>query len=170
MNPRRWRITSFNNRDRLLFCYAVVWALGILLGVAIPVINREEYMVLITAAKLRPNLFFLFLSNAIPLIALIALITVRRYGFIYVILLLYGTLRGYCGMYVTFAFGSGGWLVRCLLLFSSSLVSVVMWWLILSSFDRKHRNLQLICCSVLSVCCVTLFDYFIISPFLMGII
>lgn len=169
MNPRRWRTTCFNNTNRLFFGYAIVWALGILLGIAIPFFTGEEYMVATITARLRPNLYVLYLSNAFPLVVLWILLIYRRYGFACAILFLYGILQGYCGMCVSIAFGFGGWLVRRLLLFSGSFISVAIWWLILSSFNHRCHSKQLFY-SVLFVSSVTFFDYFVISPFLMGII
>ena len=169
MNPRRWRIANFTNTDRLFSCYAIVWTLGIFFGIVIPFFAGEEYMVATIAAKLRPNLYLLYLSNAFPLVVLWILLVVRRYGFACTILFLYGIFQGYCGICVSFAFGSSGWLVRHLLLFSSSFASVAIWWLMLSSFNLRFRRRQLFF-AALFVSSVTFVDYFVISPFLMEII
>lgn len=168
MNTRQWLLTTFSNHRRWLFSLPVVWILGMLLGIAVAS-NCNTYVVVNVAVMLRPNLCLLFLLNASPVAVLITLFAVRRYGLICVVLFFHGLLRGFCEMCTVLVFGSSSWLVRCLLLFSSSFVSVLMWWLVFSFVNRKRCHVEFICYSALFICCVTIFDYFVISPFLIGI-
>ena len=170
MNPRRWRITNFNSTHRLFFHYVVVWVLGILLGVLIPFFTGMDKTVATLTAKLRPNFCLLYLLNVIPSVILLISLLIRQYFFVFTFLFSYGVLQAYCGMYVSLAVGSGGWLIRHLLLFSSNFVSVVIWLLVLSSFNLRYHCKKLFCCTVLFVSAVTFFDYFVVSPFLMDII
>ena len=169
MNSRQRLITTFFHQRKGIVCLPVVWMLGVLLGVAVVSFAGDMYMIVNSAVKLRPDPVLLYTVNALPVAVLMALFAVQSYGPICVTMFLYGLFRGFCGMSTVLAFGSGGWLVRCLLMFSGGFVSVLMWWLIFSYFNRRFHSLKLICSLVLFVGLVTVFDYFVISPFLIGI-
>lgn len=170
MNTRQRLITTFFRQRRELFCLSVVWILGVLLGVAVVIFAGDIYVIVNAAVKLRPNLVLLYAVNAFPIFVLVALFVVRSYGLIFAMMFLYGLFRGFCGMCTVLAFGSSGWLVRCLLLFSSGLVSVLMWWLIFFCMSRRSYCLKLICILVLLVSIVSFLDYFVISPVLIDVI
>lgn len=170
MNNRQRSITTFFHHKRGFICIPVIWILGILLGVAVVIFVGDTYTIVNSAVKLRPNLGMLYAVNALPVVVLVALFAVRSYGLICAMMFLYGLFRGFCGMCTVLAFGSSGWLVRCLLLFSSGFVSVLVWWLIFFSISHKSCSLKLIVCLALFVSLLTFLDYFIISPFLIGII
>lgn len=169
MNARQRLITRFSHQKRVHFCLPVVWILGVLLGVTVVVFAGDIYVIVDSAVKLRPNFGLLYTVNALPVAVLVALFAVRSYGLICATMFLYGLFRGFCGMCTVLAFGSSGWLVRCLLLFSSGFVSALTWWLIFSCFSRRGCSLKLICSLALFVSIVTVLDYFVISPFLIGI-
>lgn len=170
MNNQQKQIITFSFEKRLLAYLPIVWILGVILGVAIVGFNGDIYAIVNTSVRLRPNLGILYLVNLFPIAVLAALITVRRYSLIYLLLFLYGLFRGFCGMCTVLAFGSGSWLVRSMHLFSCSLVSVLMWWLIYSYTKRKYCRSQLVFVAVLLISIVTLLDYFVVSPVIIGVI
>ena len=169
MNIQRKQIAAISNERRLLICLPVVWTLGILFGILVVIITNDIYAVANASVRLRPNLAILYIINILPLAVLVALIAVRQYGLVYLLLFLYGLFRGFCGMCIILAFAASSWLVRCLHLFSSSLVSLLMWWLIYSYTNCRHGRSKLIYISALLVSIVKFLDYFIISPILIGV-
>jgi len=170
MNMQQMFIKQFSPQKRGIFYLTVVWILGIVLGAAIVAWAGDTYLIVKYTTVSRPDFGLLFLSNAFPITFLIVLFATQRYGLIYVFLFSYGLLRGFCGMCIVFAFGSSGWLVRCFLLFSSGIVSVLIWWLIFSFESYKRRVLMLFFGALLFVCIFTLVDYFAVSPFLIGVL
>lgn len=169
MNTRRIPIAAFFQQRREFFYLPALWVLGILLGVAFAVIAGDLYLIVESAVRLRPGLGFLYAINVFPIAVLAVLFAARANGLIYTTVFLYGLFRGFCGMCTVVAYGSGGWLVRFLLLFSAAVGSVLMWWLIFSYLSRNCVHTKLICSLALLVGLVTLFDYFVISPFLISI-
>ena len=169
MNIQQRAITQFSYKRRWVICLPVAWILGIVFGATGVISAENTYLITDIVVTKRPNLFLLFVINVLPIYLFTAIFVFRSYGLVFIMMFLYGLFRGFCGMCTVLAFGSGGWLVRCLLLFSGSAVSVLMWWLTLSYFVCRCHVLKLLF-SLLFVSLVTFIDYFVISPFLIGII
>ncbi len=169
MNTRQRLLVVFSCQNRRLFFLTVIWLLGILLGIAAAIFSEGAYCAASLAVKVRPKLGFLYLFNGVPVAVLMALLVLQFDKLLFAVMLLFGLFRGFCGMFTVLAFGSGGWLVRGLLLFSSGAVAVLMWWLIFSPVGRKSSILTTACVLTLYISAFTLFDFFVISPFLIGI-
>lgn len=170
MNTFQNATTIFSEKKREIAFLSVIWIFGILSGIVIVVLDKGIYIIANSAMKLQPDIILLYIVNLLPILILLILFAARAYGLVYLISFLYGVLRGYCGMCTVLAFGGGGWLVRLLFLFSSGLISALYWWLIFSVKQFNRYLLKLCCTAVLFVSFVTLLDYFVISPFLCGIL
>lgn len=69
------------------------------------------------------------------------------------------------------AYGSAGWLIRWLLMFSDSLMLPVLWWYWSASLDRRGLAIAKASAVVLSVMImIGSLDYCVISPFLANLI
>ena len=169
MNMQQRGNAGFLRKKGWAICLSFVWILGILFGACGAVFAENTYLITDVVVSKRPNLSLLFIVNILPIALLTAIFAFRSYGFIFVMMFLYGLFRGFCGMCTIFTFGSGAWLVRCLLLFSGSAVSVLVWWLALSYVAYRCHVLKLLF-NLLFISLVTFVDYFVISPFLVGII
>jgi hypothetical protein len=76
-------------------------------------------------------------------------------------------VQGYLGFAIILAFGSAGWLVYLLLVFSSLLSAPALWFFWLRALDRNFRGGLLVSGLLCFVICFA--DYLFISPFLIGI-
>ena len=170
MNTLQNLMTTIFKQKGVWICLSVVWIFGILLGIGVVIFDKDIYIITNSVVKHQPDIVLLYIVNLLPVLMLLALFTAQAYGLICLITFLYGIFRGFCGMCTVLAFGSGGWLIRLLFMFSSGLISALFWWLILSDKQYSRCFLKLSCTTVLLVSFVTLFDYFVISPFLIGIL
>ena len=78
---------------------------------------------------------------------------------------------GYCASAVSTSFGSAGWLVRWLLLFSACCSVPVLYWFWLRHISGSQKSLwmDLVLCAVI-VLLIGCLDYRVISPFLVKLL
>lgn len=78
---------------------------------------------------------------------------------------------GYCLCCINFAFGNAGWLM-CMLCLCSDVCGAVLF--LYMAFHHvmfeERRNLQKVICCLVIVTALGLFDYFIVSPFLVTLL
>ena len=169
MNTQRRFMTTTVCRKGGCEYLSVVWILSILLGAIAVIFTSDLHMVIVSAIGMMPSPALLCIVNTFPGLLLIVLFAAQKFSLVFATMFLYGLFHGFCGMGIVLAYGSGSWLIRCLLLFSSGAVSVLLWWLILSCVHRRCLS-RLAFGYVLLSSFVSFFDYIVISPFLIGII
>lgn len=77
-----------------------------------------------------------------------------------------GFFLGYCLYGLLLAFGSGGWLVSCLFMFSGLLMQIFLFWFWqLSITENTVKIRAFLICTLLAVV-IGCIDYFCVSPFL----
>ncbi len=77
----------------------------------------------------------------------------------------------FIAMAVDSAFGSAGWLVRMLLLFSSGASLPVLWWFWNRSIvSPQDHNLSDFVTAILAIAVIAGFDHWLVAPFLTGLI
>lgn len=78
-----------------------------------------------------------------------------------------GAAFGFCSLGALYAFGSAGWLVRLMLLFSASAMTVPLFWFWIRHISGNKLLLRrdLAVCSALAVV-IGIIDYFLVSPYL----
>ena len=74
---------------------------------------------------------------------------------------------GYCSCGILIVFSSAGWLIRSLVLFSDSLIIILLLWFWIRNIagDGNKFKSDIILCAVLSFA-ISCIDYFAVSPFL----
>ncbi len=73
---------------------------------------------------------------------------------------------GYCAFAITAAFGSAGWLVRYLILFSDIHLICILWWFWLRHYPEKGKRILLdTAIAVTTAVFICLLDLLLIEPF-----
>lgn len=145
-----------------------VWIIGLLLGCYLGFQSAEESALIIHNIILVPASFIrLFFALFLPFVlsAFFIRLSVPLLSLFIVFIKAISVGCCSCGMLVVFS--SAGWLIRFLLLFSDSLVIVLLLWFWIRNIagDRRKFYFDLLLCSVL-VFFISCIDYFAVSPFL----
>ncbi len=153
------------------FLISAFWILGIILGICLA--NAYAYksdgaVRLLISQPASP--IWMLLISVIPIILIALFLWRASTAACCFVVTVEAISRGFCGMLILLAFGSGAWLVRSLFLFTSVCVSVLMWWLVFHYRHADHHCFKkaiLIC--ILSALIVSAVDIFYVSPFLLDL-
>lgn len=163
----KWVFNHFSIRPkhhkRLLVS---LWIVGLLSGMLLCAVGADRYSdIFLTAIVSRPAPLSLVLVSAIPVVLIIFSLITPLYAISYLTVFLFAFLHGFSGFLPAVCNIGGAWLLRPMFLFSASLTSVLMWWLLLSSRNQARLRTDILLISIL-LCVVFLVDLFVVSPFL----
>ncbi len=145
----------------------VLWTMGIILGTAWAATFSAAFSSWMRpVCCMRVSIVRLAVWNVLPFVITAG---ISAFGF-YPVLYLFGFFKGLAfgatGMMCIAAFGNGGWLIRCLLLFSQ-LMTISAIWAVWVGICRKKRfspwDIGLVAVYFMAV---ILIDYFLVCPFL----
>ena len=167
-------LQSINVRWRK-FCKVILalsWNLGFLSGLLIAVNGNSAFFSLMrAAASCRVSIVGLWIVTLLPFLLSVIAIYFSRPYLIPVISFIHAFTFGYCVCGIAVAFGSAGWLVRWLMLFSAGCSSPIIYWFWLRHISGTAKSLwtDFALCAVV-ILFITSLDYRIISPFLANLI
>ena len=163
-----FRNFSISRVQFLSIILALFWLAGVSAGCFISRINPLIFdSMMRSACKSGVSIVWLTLMTLVPLFVVSAAVYFRLRFLIYPLC----AIRAFCfsvcctGVYITF--GSAGWLVSGLLLFSSIMTIPVFIWYCLQCLKDSNNCIRwnfLICLAVMIL--TTLVNYFCVSPFL----
>lgn len=151
---------------------AVSWNLGFLLGLLIAVNGNPAFFSLMrTAASSRMSIVGLLTVTILPFLLSVIVIVCSRPFLVPVICFIHAFTFGYCACGVAVAFGSAGWLVRWLMLFSAGCTSPLLYWFWLRHISGTAKSVwnDFAFCAVI-VFFITCLDFRFIAPFLANLI
>ena len=151
---------------------AFSWIAGLLCGLFFVSKAAEPLSLLMhTAVYNHITLFGLAAVLFLPLIASAAAVYLGAHILIFPICFIKSFAFGVCLCGVSVAFGSAGWLVRVLLLFSDSCMIVVLLWFWYRHLtgDRSVLRRDTVLCAAVALF-VGLVDYLFVSPFFAGLL
>ena len=116
----------------------------------------------------QPTIFSILFINSFPVIFTICFMFAPLRVLVFPILFFQALFFGFTGISVSFIFGTAGWLVRPVLMFSGIISSVLLWWFLLCKTESVHwKDLAFLFVLLLAV---SLSDFFIVSRFLQNLI
>ena len=165
--------SRFLSRDKRRYAgLFVLWIVGLLLGIWLCVKNSADYNSIIYTALIQKSpLIYRVLLYSLALLIIALLCHRRRFTLMIPIPLLLSVSKGFAGMSLYMAMGTGAWVLRILFLFANGCISILIWWLILLScnnrqFDLKKSAILLLIIAII----VSIVDYSIISPFMADVV
>lgn len=151
---------------------ALSWHFGLLGGVLVTV-NADPSLVTLmhTAVRCRVSIFGVLTVTFLPFLLSAFAVIFSSPWLIIPISFLKAFLFGYCASAVSVAFGSAGWLIQWLLLFSSCCSVPVLYWFWLRHITGTKEVIwsDLMICALIILLIASL-DYRVISPFLVNLI
>lgn len=162
----KWVFKHFHSRpQRQLLILAVFWVLGLFAGILLCSLGSNDSASILHGAVLSgPSPLGLFFVCILPVtLTAIALVS-SLFKLAYIAVFLSAVSYGFCGIMIYMAQGSTAWLLRPMLLFSSSCISVLDWWLLFKSEkkDHIHRNVRFVFILAFLIYAI---DIFVVSPF-----
>ena len=150
----------------------VCWGLGLLLGITYGFAADPSYFLLMrSVASDRMSIVGLLGVLYFPLLVSAFAVYFKRPQWLLLICFFKAFLFASCGSALLISFGSASWLVRLLLQFSDCCTVPLLYWFCMRSITGYSLNTRLdfwICSMCFAV--VGIFDYCVISPFLVKLI
>lgn len=156
-------------RKYLLF---LSWCIGLLLGVSAAANAGSNLPTMIRSATLCPvSIPGLLASTVFPFLCSAYAVSFSEPWLLLPISTLKAFSFSFCAFGVNLAFGSAGWLVRLLFLFSDACVIPLLFFYWLRHFDNTpaHPDKELLGCIIAAIA-IGAADYCLVSPFLVELI
>lgn len=164
--------TSKKFADIKIYLCIFLWIIGLMLGVFFGLFSNS--LIDISSYDLtsgQTSFFSRFAVVFFPFsVCAYALVTPRFY-LIYPLFFIIGVCRGFSGMFLVNILGSGAWVVRLAMFFSASLVTAVLWWLLLKyRTNRNTFSFRDLYIAIAIIFIISVFDFSVISPLIADII
>lgn len=159
------KILRFLIQPVCLFC--IIWLCGLAGGVFIATGLDHTHFLLMRPSNLYGLSIFRQLAAVyLPFLFAAYAVSIDNPKLLLVLCFVKAFAFSFCGCLVFNAYGTAGWLVRLLLLFTDVFTIPVLIWYCLRHIDSQIYSAKrdLIIC-ILLITIVVCFDYFVISPF-----
>lgn len=147
---------------------AYLWLVGLLSGTVVSLLADTLLSSTMHAAiHGSMSIFGLLAALLLPLCFTAFAVYISRPSLVFPLVLLKAFLFSFIGAGLLTSFGTAAWLLRCLLMFSDSLVLPILWWTWLQCFS-EDRCTVLRCCAVSAIFVIVIgcFDFALVAPFL----
>ena len=159
------------NRCSIRVCFlAFLWINCLLLGIYFASKDLPFVSLMHFATYSRVSIVGLAVVLFLPLLILVPALHFRRLSIIYI----YSAIKAYCAGYmlygISFIYYNASWLVRLLLLFSDTGITVLFFGLLLQYLNGTSANFKadIFCCCIATVA-IGITDYLLVTPFLMSL-
>ena len=154
-----------------MFLLACAWFLGLISGVLIS-LSASDILFPTMRAAISSCVSISGLLSAIllPLLFSAFAVYVSNYRLLIPIAFMKAFLFSFLGTGILASFGSAGWLIRALLMFSDIAILPLMWWYWLSALSGSENMAARSAAAFLSAILIGSLDYCVISPFLANLI
>lgn len=156
-----------SNLNQSIICLSCCWVLGLVIGVIVSLNTNVSYDALVKllfSSKL--SAINVLLTIVFPYLLTLLSYKLLRWKGICVLATCKAFLYCWTATTIVNCFGSAGWLLRCVLIFSNSVSVVFLIWFWIRNCSQAYTSkyLDLLLCLFLSLV-VAFIDYSIISPF-----
>ena len=152
--------------------FSLAWLTGLLFGIFFVPYAGEAYISLMrSAAGCAVSIVGLFAMVLVPFLLAALAVFYNLPALIYLLGFTKAFSHALCAGGIAAAFGSAGWLIRFLLLFSDCCTLPLLCWFMMRCLDsgKQYLRKDLSACLIISVA-VCGFDYLIVSPLLVTLI
>ena len=154
----------YSRKYRTIFL-AFCWIVGLAFGIELSFTAGDSFLYLMRGSYGSVSIVHLLLITLLPFLFSGMILYIPSPSLLYGLCLIKGLCFGFVSAGCLLAWGSAGWLVRLLLMFSDFLSLVPLWWCWLSCHPfRVQRNNASVVVSALIAACIVCLDYFCVSP------
>lgn len=148
---------------------AFSWTMGLAVGLC-AIVSGCCDAIFYQAADITPTFFSIISVLLLPIMIAVLAVFIGQCWLIFPMAFLKAVAFAYVGWSVVITFGSAGWLIRLLLLFSDCASMPLLWWFwnkaLVSDFDAL---VPASVAAVLTILGIGIVDYGVISPFLVSL-
>ena len=150
---------------------SLCWSAGLILGNRLAVqLPDAHFSLMRTAAQSRVSIVGMVIVAFLPLILSVAALWFSKPMLLSFIAFSKALSFGFCITMTNIAFGDAGWLVGRMLLFTDSIMAVVMLWLWFRSINGAYPMQKRDICICFAVAAtVLLVDIYAVSPFMISL-
>ena len=150
---------------------ALCWSGGLICGISLFALTGDTASLIVQAASCGVSIRNLMMANLLPFLFSAFVVYLRQPKLILLIAFFRGCLFSYVAMGIVTAFGSAGWLVQILLMFSDLLLTVLLYFYWLQHISGVQRFSAMQSAAVAaSVFLLASVDYCWIAPILVRIL
>lgn len=168
MVRKRWLSSSLNTRKEMSTVLAVCWYCGLVCGILyfsvcdIGTISLMHRMVSCSA-----SIVGLLIVSFVPFLLTSFFVTLSKTWVVFGICFFKSFLFSFVSIGCLITFGSGGWLLRCFLLFCDcvALPALLWYWIRLVSAPFRAYHIVVTVAFAVMIMLLTAMDYRIIAPF-----
>lgn len=155
------------SRRMMFLLLAFFWCLGLILGVCSSGMAGEPLLSLMrTAASGRVSIFGLLTAILLPFLLSALAVFLNQFWLFLPIAFGKAFLLSFTGYGVFAAFGSAGWLIRLLLMFSDCCSAPLLLWLWMHCVAGSRKPLFSVSGPALLALAIGSVDFYVVSPFL----
>ena len=148
---------------------AFTWTLGLCLGLCAMVVG-SNYDAFLRAVELKPTFFSIMSILLLPIVISVLAVFAGQRWILYPLAFLKAFAFAYVGWSIVLTFGSAGWLIRLLVMFSDcASVPLLLWYWNRVLTSEGNAMVPATVSVVLTVLGIGLIDYEVISPFLVNL-
>ncbi len=159
------RTSAINERRN--YCklvFMLVWSAGMLAGISAALHNISATFSLMRSFSGRVSIVGLLVSVTFPFVISAVIVSFGRYWLLLPLGFVKAFMFCFCACSVTLAYGSAGWLSRSLLMFSDSVITVLLLWCWLRCIAQcNFRTTGVVMCLLISGA-IGVLDYCLVSP------
>ena len=160
---------SYPCRKYTTFLLAFIWTLGLVCGLCAIVVGFYDDAFRSAAAR-APSFFSIMSVLLLPILCSILIAYIGQLWLIYPLAFIKAVGFAYVGWGILLSFGSAGWLVRLLLLFSDCVsVPLLLWFWNKVLTEKFEALLPSSVAAVLTAIGIGMIDYGVVSPFLVSL-
>ena len=155
---------------RLLLAFS--WVLGLFAGAVCAIMSGNSLSSMMrTAASGSVSIVSLMSAVLLPLLFSAFAVYISQIWLLFPLAFGKAFLFSFLGVGLMTAYGSAGWLVRCLFMFSDCLILPVLWLYWLRSLEGWNRfSIRNATTAFLTAGIIGSFDYYVVSPFLASLL
>lgn len=166
------RFSAPDRRKYSIVVLAFIWCVGLAGGIGISFFAGDSFVSLMRMAAGRPaSIVNLLMVSMLPFLFSAVAVFLRSRYLLSAVCFIKAFLFGFVSSGAYMAFGSAGWLVWLMVMFSDIFCLIPLWWYWISGIrcDKSPQILHLIGCFVAAFFIISL-DCRFISPLLAGLI
>ena len=158
------RISQHLSNRRVQFCF--LWILGLVLGALLAAGSEPSFAWMRLAAQSRVSIVFFWILAVFPFLLAAYAITVNRQEILFVVCFCHAFFTSCLGVFLHRVFGTAGWLLEPMFLFSHNLCIPLFCWFTLRHSGQRNDTLARdhIICLVIAISFAT-FQYFTVTPY-----
>lgn len=154
-----------------IFLLACAYLIGLISGVLFSMsASGALYSTMRTAVSGRVSVFGLLSAILLPLLFSALAVYISKAWLLIPIAFCKAFLFAFLGIGIMASYGSAGWLIRILLMFSDILTMPLLWWYWLKALSGAHTRVWHAAAAAAPALLIGSIDYCVISPFLANLI